>query len=643
MAWITDSLRGAIDLASRLNPFSRAGGVETAIAGHFTHQLAIAAYMSSGMLRKVIAIPAADRTQKWRDWQADKDDITKIEAEEKRLGLRAKTKEAEVLRGTGGGAFILVTAGDHDSPLTPESIGPGGLVAVNVVSRWEITPKDFEKDLASPYYRQPRYFEVNGGEKTAQRIHPSRVVCFRGDPIPSATSFDEIETFWGDCRLLQVFTAVQNSDHTQAWFVELVKKAKLLRIGIPDLLDMLSSEEGKRNLNERIALIASGESTLNATVYRSGTGQDDPGEKIDDYQINFSGIPAFMDAVDQRLAAVSGIPFTKLMGRSPAGMNATGDSDMNNWWDTVGDGQENETRPCLEQLDPFLLRSAGVSKPDDIWWLWAPLRKPTEKEEAETFKLLMEAIGALIDGGMVPREALAQAVQNLIEERGYMPGLADALKKIPEAERYGLSPEDDGTDDDPSALQAGKEGDPASAGSGGSGSGAARRAVTDAVSWLSDATPRPLYVQRKLLNAADLIAWAKDNGFATTLPASDMHVTVLYSRSPVDPMKMGRDWREDEKGQIIVRPGGPRVIEKLGENAVVLRFACPDLDWRHKDMIEAGGSHDWPEYAPHVTISYTAPEGVDIHAIRPFNGALRFGPEIFEALDLDWKSKIAEA
>jgi hypothetical protein len=60
-------------------------------------------------------------------------------------------------------------------------------------------------------------------------------------------------------------------------------------------------------------------------------------------------------------------------------------------------------------------------------------------------------------------------------------------------------------------------------------------------------------------------------------------------------------------------------------------------------MIEAGGSHDWPEYAPHVTISYTAPEGVDIDALTPFNGVLRFGPEEFSALDLDWKSKIAEA
>lgn len=154
--------------------------------------------------------------------------------------------------------------------------------------------------------------------------------------------------------------------------------------------------------------------------------------------------------------------------------------------------------------------------------------------------------------------------------------------------------------------------------------------------------PRPLYVQRKLLNADDLIAWAKDNGFTTTLPAGDMHVTVLYSRSMVDPMKMGRDWYEDEKGRIIIRPGGPRMIERLGENAVVLRFVSPSLEYRHRDMIEAGGSHDYPEYQPHCTISYNKPDDLNLETIAPFSGELVFGPEIFESLDLDWKSKIEE-
>lgn len=246
--------------------------------------------------------------------------------------------------------------------------------------------------------------------------------------------------------------------------------------------------------------------------------------------------------------------------------------------------------------------------------------------------------------GTIPDEAFAKAYQNGLSENGWMPGLDGALAEIPEAERFGLNPDPDGTD--PSAItQSGngvEGGDPGLAGRGGSGSGPARRAANDAATWLADATPRPLYVQRKLLNAAELVAWAKEKGFDTTLSASDMHVTVLYSRAPVDPMKMGRDWREDEQGRIIVRPGGPRVLERFNEGAVVLRFASPDLEWRHRDLVEAGGSHDWPEYHPHVTLTYAAPEGMDLDAIEPFQGKLVFGPEIFEGLDLDWKSKVGE-
>lgn len=637
MAWITDSLRGAIDLASRLNPFNR-GGAATGLGGIFSHQLAVAAYMQSGMMRKVIAIPAEDRVREWRDWQADADQITAIEAEEKRLNIIAKVQEAEVLRGIGGGAIVIITAGDHSSPLTPAMIAKGGIVALNVVSRWQITGKDWVNELASPRYGEPLMWTMNGGEVGATPIHPSRVICFRGARLPAGHAVSLEESFWGDSRLLRVYTEVTRSDDTQAWFSALVRKAKLLRIGIPDLLDLEPAQ-----LNARVELIASGESSLNATVYRSSAAADDPGEKIDDYQIAWTGIPAMMDAFDQRVAAVADIPFTRLMGRSPAGMNSTGAYDDLNWVKAVTTGQKLETRPCLEALDPFLLRSAGVDA-SNVTWAFAPLSVPTEKEQTDTFKVLMEAVEKVQNTGAIPDRVFSEVVQNLLIEREVMPGLQQALDALPESERFGLSPDNDGGDDDPSAIQAGG-GDPRLAGGGGvSGSGApARRAANDAATWLTDATPRALYVQRKLLNAGDVIAWAKDNGFASTLPATDMHVTILYSRTPVDPMKMGRSWAEDEKGHITVRPGGPRAIERLGENAIVLRFVAPDLEYRHREMVEAGGSHDWPEYQPHVTISYSAPDGVDVETLKAFNGELRFGPEEFSALDLDWKSKVVEA
>jgi hypothetical protein len=44
----------------------------------FNADLAYAAYLGSGLLQKVIDIPAADRTREWRDWQADDDAIKLI-------------------------------------------------------------------------------------------------------------------------------------------------------------------------------------------------------------------------------------------------------------------------------------------------------------------------------------------------------------------------------------------------------------------------------------------------------------------------------------------------------------------------------------------------------------------------------------
>ena len=621
MAWITDSLRGAIDLASRLNPFNR-GGAATGLGGIFSHQLAVAAYMQSGMMRKVIAIPAEDRVSEWRDWQAEADQITAIEAEEERLNLVAKVQEAEVLRGIGGGAIVIITAGDHSSPLTPAMIAKGGIVALNVVSRWQITGKDWVNDLASPRYGEPQMWDMSGKEGQRKDIHPSRVICFRGARLPAGHAVSLEESFWGDSRLLRVYTEVTRSDEAQAWFADLVRKAKLLRIGIPDLLDLEPAQ-----LNARVELIATGENSLNATVYRSSLSADVQGEKIDDYQVTWTGIPAMMDAFDQRVAAVADIPFTRLMGRSPAGMNATGAYDDLNWVKAVTKSQKLETRPCLLQLDPFLLRSAGVDA-SKVTWAFAPLSVPTEKEAADTFLTTMNAVEKAQNTGAIPEEAFAEAFQNLLVEREYMPGLEQALAKIPETERFGMTPGYDGGVNDPSAIQASGGGDPvASAGSGGaSGSGApARRAANDA--WMmEDWAAKPLYVRRDVINRADIVKWAESQGFTDIAP--DLHVTITYSRNPVDWMAMGESWR----GKLEIEEGGPRLVEALGPDGKykALLFTAYELISRNQEMRDKGASFDWPEYQPHISIQVGG--DIDLATVEPYRGKIVLGPEIFEAI-----------
>ena len=159
------------------------------------------------------------------------------------------------------------------------------------------------------------------------------------------------------------------------------------------------------------------------------------------------------------------------------------------------------------------------------------------------------------------------------------------------------------------------------------------------VSFAAD-DPRPLYVYRQLLNASEVLDHFRAQGFRTTLPAEELHVTVTYSKRPVNWFGMGQFG--SNTGEVIVGPGGPRLIEPMGDgSAVALLFQSPDLQWRHREMRDAGASWDYPSYLPHVTLTYEAGD-IDLSKVEPYQGRLVFGPERFEAIQANWHELVDE-
>lgn len=591
-----------------------------------------AAYRGSGIMRKIVNAPADDMIREWREWKADADQIAAIEAEEARLAILHKIRKAEVLRGLGGGAMLLGLPGNPEAP-APASVGQGGLAYVHVFSRWQCQLGDEVTDLADPRYGQPAFYRLSSKNGQMWNVHPSRIIPFQARPLPNLLSLSWEDEFWGESVVEQVLDAVENSDAAQSAFASLIQKAHRLRIGVRGLSELVSTQEGEQIMAARFANLALSESIYNATVYELGA-DGEPAEQVDDVTYNFAGMKDVMNAFGEFVAAVSDIPATRLLGRAPEGMNASGESQQKDWNKKVRARQTIELKPCLDRLDQYLIPSALGSRPADIWYDFAPLDNPSEKEMAEYFKVGTDGIEKLQATNTIPEVALAKGVQSWMVEHGFLPGLESALEETPESERYPETPDDDGTD--PSAMQAPAEGgDPASAGGG--ATRPARRAV-------NDATPRPLYVHRKLLNSADLIDWAKSQGIASTIDGSDMHVTIAFSRQPIDWMKVeANDWNQEQDGTLTIPPGGVRMVERLGKEgeALVLLFGSSRLAWRHEQIRNAGASWDWPEYQPHVTISYQAGD-IDPATIEPYRGELRFGPEVFEPLDEDWKAKVKE-
>src|SRR6266700_4036886 len=78
---------------------------------------------------------------------------------------------------------------------------------------------------------------------------------------------------------------------------------------------------------------------------------------------------------------------------------------------------------------------------------------------------------------------------------------------------------------------------------------------------------RPLYVSRKVVNSDDIVRWARSQGFDTVV--TDLHVTVAYSMRPIDWSGVQPALRSK-----ITCEGGARRLDRLGEDATVLRFEC---------------------------------------------------------------------
>ena len=583
---------------------------------YWTGDTILAAFRSSWLHRKIATIPAQDMTRAGRDWDADDKEIAAIEAEEKRLGYWAKVREAKLLGNLGGGA-ILIGLGDDPALPLPTTIRPGQVQYLTVLSRYELKLGDMDMDPRSLFFRQPSKFMLTGGGKQVD-IHPSRIVCFHGLPLPAispSTSWED--RFWGDSVVQVVDEAVAQATTAATGFASLIDEAKIDIFKFSQMAETLAGDNGEAKLMKRVQLTQQGKSVHRAVIL----DKDDDWEQR---QIAWSGMRDVIITYDGRVAGAADIPATRLFGKAPDGMNATGDGDMANYHQSIGARQEMELRPAMEALDAVVLPSAGVKT--DLSWKFSTLTVLTEQQEAEIEAKESESITKIVATGLIPESALSKSYQGRLIESQRWPDLKDLIEEAEAAgEELPGDPADLGIVPIPGTLNGGKEVDPNLAGEGGVvPKSPARRAANDAR--FSDATPRTLYVSRPVVNVGDLKAWAKKQGLPEL--QDDLHVTLIYSRQPLDWMKVdAEDWNQKDDGSIEIPPGGVRIVEPLGDRSAVLLFTSSRLSWRHEQIVRAGAEHGFPDYQPHISLTG---EAVDLAGVEPYRGKIVLGPEIFE-------------
>lgn len=572
-----------------------------------------AMYREDWLASKVVDIIPNDMTREGREWQADGDTIELIEAVEKspRIALLQKVNKAlKMARLEGGAGIFMGLKGQMPGEeLDLERVSKDDLEYLHVLGQNEVTAGPLIKDVLSPYYDEPEYYEVTSATGAAQvRVHPSRIVRFVGAEILDRTGRNS--TQWGDSVLQKVYSAIQNATSSQEHIASLIPEMKTDVIYMPGLSKALSTTEGTKAVTDRFAYANTIKSMFRMVLLEGNgaNGDNALGEKWEQKTISFAQLPELMQQYLKIAAGAADITLMRLLQDAPSGLGNNGDAGLKSYYDNIAARQRMELQPALNRLDEVIIRSATGGRDPGIYYTWRGLYGLSETEKATIFKTKADAARAIAGNGgtsepLMPLDALSDALVNELVEDGSLSGLEAAI------EEYGkLSEQEEDEGDVDAALGApANENAPVD-----------RRKLVVA----KDAAPRTLYVSRKVTNAAAIIAWAKSQGFETTLEASDLHVTIAFSRTPVDWFAVGESWSPELK----ISAGGPRQMEQFGE-ATVLLFTASELRWRHEEIERAGASWDHPEYQPHITISYGF-KG-NLSKVEPYQGPIVLGPELF--------------
>ena len=386
------------------------------------HEL-LTAYKSSALARRVVNLKAEDSCREWREWQGDKDQISLIEAEEKRHGLQRKVLRARKLARLFGGAALLIGTGDKDlsEPLDPASVGRGGLRYVTLLNVLDVSAGGLQDDPTLPGFGDPEYWQLRGGID----VHPSRLALFHGQEPMYEFGLDANPGF-GDSVLRGGMKQVQDVDAAAANILSLIYEAKVDVFKIPDLMQNLASR-GTEYANEVIKRV-----TLAATAKGiNGALLMDAMEEYEQKSASFANLDNIAYMFMQLCSAAHGYPMTLLFGMSAGGLNASGEIDIRGYYDAVKVEQSLSMEPAMSVLDECLIRSALGNRPEELHYNWRPLWQPTAKERAENADKLATAGQKLNEMDIISPEALGKAMVTALTETGAFPGLEQADQEFP--------------------------------------------------------------------------------------------------------------------------------------------------------------------------------------------------------------------
>ncbi|ESK40265.1 HI1409 family phage-associated protein [Acinetobacter nectaris CIP 110549] len=151
------------------------------------------------------------------------------------------------------------------------------------------------------------------------------------------------------------------------------------------------------------------------------------------HQYSFAGLDNILIQFGQQLSGALGIPLVKLFGQSPAGFNATGESDLSNYYDGINQSQEGRLRTPLNiLLEVISMSKLGKPLPSSFKFDFASLWQIDDETKANVADKVSTAVSRAVEDGLISRQTALKELRQSSEVTNIFSHITD--EEIDQAE-----------------------------------------------------------------------------------------------------------------------------------------------------------------------------------------------------------------
>jgi phage-related protein (TIGR01555 family) len=372
--------------------------------------------LGDGLASRIVNSIPQDATREGI-WIEDETTRKKMDREFERLGVEEALFTALSFQRQYRGSLIIIGAMDGrtvDQPLNEKAVRTVEFLKPIDATCVDLQDSDWDMDPMSPTFGKIIRYSVQYYIKDTYvryKIHYTRVLEFKNDPAPTCNYAGLLQTnkYWGLSSLQAIYTSLSALGSITQSTVNIILDFVSGTYKFKNLASLLAAG-GETSLAKRLQAIQLSTSVLNARVI-------DSEETFSKEYATVTGIDALIDRYMLMLSGSTGIPVTRLFGRAPSGLNATGEADYNNYLDIVQSFQKNRLKPQVRRLLTILCYANKLNP--DVDFEFNALYQMSEIEKANLAKTEADTQAVLVDTNLRLCEAGVRDYEAYSKELGY--------------------------------------------------------------------------------------------------------------------------------------------------------------------------------------------------------------------------------